>query len=325
MGAQEDNRLTLEGLAQRLEALERENERMRSENNALQSKVATLEGSGKPSTEDGEPPASEWSGSDGQVSRKWLLSKAGAAAVGTVAAGALMLRDTRQAEAAPSRWTTDTLLRGAVEGFNQNGSGYGVWGDCANWRGVYGTGRVGVFGEGTSYGLYGAGRNDEATAGVFGWGNDRDGIGVRGLGFIGVEGSGLGIGVKGMTFAPNVGAVEGHNNGGGTGVVGVGKVGLLAFSHTDGWNAVWGRHTGNGRAVAGDSARGYGEEFKGGKAQLRLVPGGSAGAPTGAHSKGELYVDSGGRCSCAWSTATRLRGGRSRRPPSERCTDIPPF
>lgn len=69
---------------------------MRSENDALQSKVAALEGSDMPRrdelaelrrsgtspTEDGEL-ASEWSGSDGQVSRKWLLSKPGAAAVGT--------------------------------------------------------------------------------------------------------------------------------------------------------------------------------------------------------------------------------------------------
>jgi hypothetical protein len=40
--------------------------------------------------------------------------------------------------------------------------------------------------------------------------------------------------------------------------VGVDKVGMLAFSHTDGWNAVGGRHTGNGRGVAGDSDSGPG-------------------------------------------------------------------
>jgi hypothetical protein len=43
----EDSRLPLQGLAQRLEALERENKRMRSENAALRHKVATLEGSTK--------------------------------------------------------------------------------------------------------------------------------------------------------------------------------------------------------------------------------------------------------------------------------------
>ncbi len=42
----EDNGLTLEGLAQRLEALERENERMRSENEELRHNVATPEEAG---------------------------------------------------------------------------------------------------------------------------------------------------------------------------------------------------------------------------------------------------------------------------------------
>ena len=43
----EDSWLTLQGLAQRLEALERENKRMRSENAEFRHKVATLEGSAK--------------------------------------------------------------------------------------------------------------------------------------------------------------------------------------------------------------------------------------------------------------------------------------
>jgi hypothetical protein len=41
----EDSGLTLQGLAQRLEALERGNKRMHSENAELRHKVATLEGS----------------------------------------------------------------------------------------------------------------------------------------------------------------------------------------------------------------------------------------------------------------------------------------
>ncbi len=40
------SRLTFEGLAQRLEALERENERMRSENAVLRQEVSALLGSG---------------------------------------------------------------------------------------------------------------------------------------------------------------------------------------------------------------------------------------------------------------------------------------
>ena len=130
-------------------------------------------------------------------------------------------------------------------------------------------------------------------------------------------------------------------------MVGVGRVGMLGFSHTDGWPAVWGRHTGNWAGISGDSAKGvgvygessaegvqgvfgrakgttqgvagealngtgvlgtgktgvvgastgegYGGEFKGGKAQLRLQPGSSAGKPTtGPHTKGEIYMDSAG-------------------------------
>jgi len=85
MGA-EDNELTLEELAQRLEALERENDALRNE-------VTKLRGSETPRA--GER-ASEC---DGQVSRRQVLSKAGAAAVGVVVAGALVLRNPRDAKA----------------------------------------------------------------------------------------------------------------------------------------------------------------------------------------------------------------------------------
>ena len=112
-------------------------------------------------------------------------------------------------------------------------------------------------------------------------------------------------GVYGESSTAGVGAVEGHNSGGGHGVGAVGKVGLLAFSHTDGWSGAWGRHTGNGFGVAGDSAQGtgvngcsnngYGGQFDGGKAQMRLVPKDSVGAPTtGLHRQGEIYMDSRG-------------------------------
>lgn len=38
----------------------------------------------------------------------------------------------------------------------------------------------------------------------------------------------------------------------------------------------------------------YGGKFSGSRAQLRLVPAGSAGSPGGAHAKGEIYMDSAG-------------------------------
>jgi hypothetical protein len=340
----ENNGLTLQGLAHRLEALQRENaenaqrlerlehenERMRAENTELRNEVAALGGSGTHGYEVAELRGSSTTPSgdgqrtsifEGRVTRRSLLSKGGAAAIGIVAAGGILLNP-REANAAILSGTTNTQGRGAVEGTNENSLGYGVWGN-SNGFGVYGTspsdGRAGVVGEGgfygvlgqvatvgvagngTRYGVWGRGSNPDAS-GVLGQhqGQDGQGKGVYGLADngTGVLGDSMGgIGVRGESSAPNLGAVKGHNDGGGTGVVGVGKIGLLAFSHTDGWNAVWGRHTGNGRAVVGDSARGYGGEFKGGKAQLRLAPadGTATGKPTtGTHSKGEIYMDSAG-------------------------------
>jgi hypothetical protein len=89
MSEQDQNGLSLEGLAQRLEALERENAELRNE-------VAELRGSG---TRWGEVPAlrgADTRGSgeaasafDGQMSRRSLLSKAGAVAV-AAAVGTLL-------------------------------------------------------------------------------------------------------------------------------------------------------------------------------------------------------------------------------------------
>ena len=59
---------------------------------------------------------------------------------------------------------------------------------------------------------------------------------------------------------------------------------------------VVGDGNGSGHAgVFGRNASGYGGAFQGGKAQLRLEPGSSAGKPTtGEHQKGEIYMDSAG-------------------------------
>jgi hypothetical protein len=96
MGA-EESRLSLRALAQRLDTLERENAELRS-------KVASLEGSGTRRHSDAER-ASESSEEDleGRMSKKWLLSKAGAAAAGLVVAGALTQRDIREAKASCAR------------------------------------------------------------------------------------------------------------------------------------------------------------------------------------------------------------------------------
>ena len=86
----------------------------------------------------------------------------------------------------------------------------------------------------------------------------------------------------------------GVNEGDGYGVVGDATSAI--------YSGVWGRNYGVGAGVRGASVRNNGVgvsgkgkycgQFEGGKVQLRLVPGSSAGAPGGAHSKGEVYMDS---------------------------------
>ncbi len=138
MSVQESG-LTMEGLANRLEALERENERVSLENTELRSKVATLEGSG---TLGNEPTERNWlvplrdgervSGFEGTVSQRALLSKAGAAAVAAVVAGILL--NPREAKA------------GTVEGTGDPGvNGIGT---AVNGVGVGGEMQAGVVGEG---------------------------------------------------------------------------------------------------------------------------------------------------------------------------------
>ena len=62
--------------------------------------------------------------------------------------------------------------------------------------------------------------------------------------------------------------------------------------------ATWGRHGGVGAGIGGISALGYGGEFVGGRAQVRLIQTADAtrpGPPTGAgHLLGELYADPAG-------------------------------
>jgi len=111
--------------------------------------------------------------------------------------------------------------------------------------------------------------------------------------------------IQGQTNSHDGVGVYGAGWNGGTGVSGVGRVGVFGISSEDGWFGIWGRHTGNSPGVAGDSGsgpgivgnstNGYGAQFDGGKAQLRLVPKATAGKPTsGAHTKGEIYMDSKG-------------------------------
>jgi GH25 family lysozyme M1 (1,4-beta-N-acetylmuramidase) len=92
MSKQEGDSPGLEGLAQRLEALRRENEQMRSENFPLRGELSA--GSDRRQGKEVAPR------SEGRLSRRAFLSRAGAVAVGAVTAGTLL--DQRETEAAPA-------------------------------------------------------------------------------------------------------------------------------------------------------------------------------------------------------------------------------
>jgi len=268
----EDGRLTLQGLAQRLEALERENAELRHEKTVLRgSGTHRDEGAHlrDPESHRAEDPASE---AGEQVSRRWLLGKAGAAAVAAVAAGTLL--GTREAKAHHFDSGIRVNFVGthfvfveaqnpgdrAVEAFNtasQEGAvharnsgdgpgvrglgGTGVWGSSATLghSGVYGqhTGTgFGVVGDGKGTGSAGVlGRNSSAGFQAFGVkGETQDGVGVKGIGKNGVVGE-----------SPKLdhAAVYGkHTGSSGYGVVGDGKGGTGAgvLGRNSSGTGVWG-------------------------------------------------------------------------------------
>ncbi|HET7271110.1 MAG TPA: bZIP transcription factor [Rubrobacter sp.] len=126
------------------------------------------------------------------------------------------------------------------------------------------------------------GSNDNA-AGYGVWGNAKN---------LGVYGSGghtgiLAISDPGAGVTTNQGAgIQASHTSNGPGVLAdsEGGPGVQARSFGGTSGAVYGKH----------NAQGYGGLFEGGRAQLKLVPASSRGRPTGAHTKGELYMDSAG-------------------------------
>jgi hypothetical protein len=182
-----------------------------------------------------------------------------------------------------------------VTGRNTNTDGTGVRGVTSNngRAGVRGEGAIGVWGNSSKTGhgaVYGQ------HTGSMGYGVVGDGKG-NGAGVLGRNNSGVGyeaFGVKGETADA-------------IGVKGIGRNGVIGESSAGGHGAVYGRHTGSsgygvvgdgrgpGAGVLGRNSGGYGGEFEGGKAQLKLKPAASAGKPTtGTHTKGEVYMDSAG-------------------------------
>jgi hypothetical protein len=288
MGGQ-DNELTLQGLAQRLEALEHENAELRHKVGALEgsatdrNEIAALGGSD--THRDQEEPVSEFAG---QVSRRSLLSKAGAAAVAAVAAGTLLTQREAEAHDVATDIDVDSVNAHRVIVFpDDNVSALTSTINSRNSAAVKGTNLA----------------DGPAIEGVSGFGN---GPGIRGSGDPGVWGTGgggTGAGVLGVNSI-------------GTGVQGEGQAGVVGKSSTTGWEGVYGQHTGSlgfgivgdgtgaagagilGRNSLGNGVHGqgrYGGKFEGTRAQLLLQPKTTAGRPTsGTHAKGEIYMDSAG-------------------------------
>jgi len=265
MDAEEANELTLQGLAQRLETQARRLEVLECENAELQHKVATLEDSGMRRDElaekrgsdtprDGESVTAEEFA--GRVSRRSLLSKAGAAALGAVAAGTLLTTREAKANHRDPGINVDFIHvhagnGRAVDAVSESGDAV-VGISMKNGAGVVGS---------THY---------PQSEGVDGW-NLADGTGVRGTGGTGVDGRGKRFGVRGNSNE-GIGVL---GEGGQTGVVGFGKT----------YAGVVGRGAQFGGVFNAEKSG----------AQLLLIPGESRDRPTiGDHARGELYMDATG-------------------------------
>ena len=263
MAEQKDNALTLEGLAQKLNAQTLRLEALERENAELRSKVATLEDSRGSDTRRSEEAASALA-FDGQVSRRSLLSKAGAAAVAAVAAGTLL----NQREAKADHFGNGIAVD-FVDAHNEGGNAIALNASAPDGFGVLGTGKNGVIGRSPTLGhaaVYGQ------HTGTSGYGVVGDGKG-DGAGVLGRNNNGIGYGV--------------HGKGTAYGVYGEGDRGVFGEGQT--WGVV-GKGDIFGVVGIGTEFGGY---FRGDKAQLHLDPGASAGAPTtGQHSKGDIYMDS---------------------------------
>jgi hypothetical protein len=140
-----------------------------------------------------------------------------------------------------------------------SGDGTGVHGESTDGFGVRGISNFtdGVRGEASS----------DGAAGVRGESTDDEGYGVRGENRSGSGGAGV------WGDSPTGFGVHGDSDSG---------IGVRAFS-------------GDGDGVLALSTSGIGGVFGGGKAQLMLQPSSTLGRPTtGQHTKGELFMDSGG-------------------------------
>lgn len=246
----EGNGLNLQGLAQRLETLTERLGGLERENAGLRHKVAALRGSGSGRAVEKYAPEV-----GGRVSRRSLLSKAGAAAVAAVAAGTLL--NPREAKAnhyadsifvdfVDAHRDAGTAVYGATDSRGNGVRGSGVLPDYAgvyglNWDGigVEGFGHTGVKGHGVGDGTGVRGTGDTGVwgsslrtgySGVYGqhtgqgYGVVGDGAGSNGAGVLGRNPTGHGV--RG----------EGSNQAEVAGVRGLGKTGVWGSSSTTGYS-----------------------------------------------------------------------------------------
>jgi hypothetical protein len=206
-----------------------------------------------------------------------VVSLAGAAVVAVAAAGT-MLRP-REAKAATVEGSGTPGVHGV--GTAKGAGYYGAYGEnnSSGGYGVSGLGDTGVFGVSSangSSGIYGKHSSSTAGHGILGEGKGTEYAGVKGT-------NATGAGVKGESANTGYEGVYGkHTGSAGYGVVGDG---------TGNGAGVFGRNF-SGAGVESRDSR-YGGKFDGSRAPLLLVPKGSVGRPTsGAHTKGEIYLDS---------------------------------
>ncbi len=184
--------------------------------------------------------------------------------------------------------TQSTGVAFGVSGRCQSPVGAGVNGFSVSGNGVIGTstsndGVVGISSVEIKSGVFGDNTNLTGTAfGVSGRSQSPLGAGVNGF-------SVSGIGVKGTSTSNH-------------GVVGLSSVGHKSgvFGHnTQPTDAAFGvsgiSDSADGAGVGGSSESGYGGQFHGARAPLRLLPAATSGSPTtGEHQIGELFIDGNG-------------------------------
>lgn len=290
----DDHQQILSDVLDRLTALERENRDLRAQ-------VATLTNVVAPRVEHHATEGTE------QIDRRAVLRRGMQAIAASVTAGALLARDADDVSAIHGG--TDTAFYENVRAHYVEGHGSGVvatttiddgqamsainFGSGHGMRGLTGgsTGGAGVKGENRDFGpgvlgvsASGYGVQGEGSTGLYGRSTSATGAGVSGEGPTGVSGS---------SDKPNFSAIYGQHQGGGWGIYG--DTESATHAGVEGRNQGGVAVRGVGRTgVHGESmtAYGYGGVFKGGRAQLRLIPAATFGKPKrGAHVMGELFLD----------------------------------